>query len=50
MRQRHIGDRLHELDGARENRRLIGQRDARIDIEHVGAGLDLRARIRLDAA
>ena len=45
----HVGDRLHQLDGARENRRLIGQRNARIHVEHVGAGLDLGARIRLDA-
>ena len=48
-RQRHIGDRLHELHGARENRRLIGERNAGIDVEHVGARLDLGARIGLDA-
>ena len=49
-RQRHIGDRLHQLDRARENRRLIGQRNPRIDVEHVSARLDLRARIGFDAA
>ena len=49
-RQRHVGDRLHELHGPREDRRLVGERDARVDVEHVRAGRDLRERIRLDAA
>ena len=49
-RQRQIGDRLHELHRAREDRRLIGERNSGIDVEHVGARLDLGARIRLDAA
>jgi hypothetical protein len=49
-RQRHRGDALHELDGAGEQRRLVGQRDARVDVEHVGPGLDLGDRIGLDPA
>ena len=49
-RQRHVGDRLNELDGLREDRRLVRERDTRVDVEHVRAGFDLRARIGLDAA
>ena len=36
--------------GPGENRRLVRQRNARIDVEHVRAGFDLGARVRLDAA
>ena len=46
--QRHIRDRLNQLDRACKNRRLIGQRNSRIDVQHMRAGLDLRARVRLD--
>ena len=49
-RQRHVGDRLHQLDGLREDRRLVRQRDARVHIEHVRAGFHLGARVGLDAA
>ena len=34
----------------REDRRLVGERDAGVDVEHVGAGGDLRPRVGLDAA
>ena len=36
--------------GAREDRRFVGERYAGVDVEHVRAGLDLRARIGFDAA
>ena len=42
--------RLHELHGSRQQGRLVGQRDAGVDVEHVGAGLDLGHGIGLDAA
>jgi len=48
--KRHVGQRLHELDRLGQDLRLVRQRDAGIDIEHVGAGLDLGQRIGLDAA
>ncbi len=44
-RERHVGDRLHELDRVREDRGLVRERDAGVDVEHLGAGLDLRDRI-----
>lgn len=43
--QRHIGDRLHQLDRLRQDARLIGQRNAGVDIEHMGAGRDLRMHV-----
>ena len=49
-RQRDVDERLDELDGPGEDRRLVGERDARVDVEHVGAGLDLGDRVALDAA
>src|SRR5215472_8462501 len=49
-RQRHIGDRLHELHRLGKDRGLVRQRDAGIHIQHVSAGRHLRERIRLDAA
>src|SRR5215831_2948779 len=49
-RERHIGYRLHELHRLGENRRLIRQGDAGVDIQHVGTGRHLRQRIGLDAA
>jgi hypothetical protein len=49
-RQRQVGDRLHELDGFREDRRLVGERNPGVDVEHVRAGFHLRARVGLDAA
>ena len=36
--------------GAREDRRLVGERNAGVDVEHVRAGGDLRQRVGLDAA
>ena len=38
---------LHRL---RQQRRLVGERDAGVDVEHVGAGLDLGDGVGLDAA
>ena len=49
-RQRQVGDRLHELDGLREDRRLVGERNPGVDVQHVRAGLHLRARVGFDAA
>ena len=49
-RQRHIGERLHELDRLRQDRGLVGERDAGVDVEHVRAGLDLGQRVALDPA
>ena len=49
-RQRQVGDRLHELDGLREDRRLVGERNPGVDVQHVRAGFHLRARVGLDAA
>ena len=49
-RQRHVGERLDELDGLGQDRRLVGQRDAGVDVEHVRAGLDLGERVALDPA
>ena len=34
----------------REDRRLVGQRDAGVDVQHVRAGCHLRQRVGLDAA
>ena len=48
--QRHIGDRLHQFNGVGENARLVGKRNAGVDIQHLGAGRDLRSRVGLDAA
>ena len=47
--QRHVGDRLHQLDRLGEDLRLVRQRDAGIDVEHLRARLDLRQGIGLDA-
>ena len=44
-RERHVRDRLHELDRVREDRRLVGERDAGVDVEHLRARLDLRDRV-----
>ena len=43
-----VGQRLHELDRLRQDRRLVGERDAGVDVEHVRAGLDLGDRVALD--
>jgi hypothetical protein len=47
-RQREVGQRLDEPDRLGQDRRLIGKGDARVDVEHVGAGLDLGDRVALD--
>ena len=39
---------MHQRDGFREYRRLVGQRDACIDVEHVRPGLHLGDGIPLD--
>ena len=48
--QRHVGDALHELDGPGQQRRLVGQGDAGVDVEHVRTGSHLGQRVGLDAA
>ena len=48
--QRHVGQRLDEPDGLGEDRRLVGQRDPRVHVQHVRAGLDLGDRVALDPA
>ena len=40
---------LHQLDAFGEDLRLVGERDAGIDVEHLRAGLDLRQGIGDDA-
>ena len=49
-RERQVDERLDEPDRVGQDRRLVGERDARVDVEHVGAGLDLGERVALDAA
>jgi hypothetical protein len=47
-RQRQIGQRLHELDRLGQDLGLVGERNAGVDVQHVGAGRDLRQGIRFD--
>ncbi len=49
-RQRQVGQALDELDGPGQDGRLVGEGDAGVDVEHVGAGLDLGDHVALDAA
>ena len=49
-RQRHVGERLHQPHRPGQDGGLVGERDAGVDVEHVGPGLDLGERIALDAA
>src|SRR6185295_18159981 len=49
-RQGQIGKRLDELDRLRQDGRLVGQRDAGVDVEHVRAGRDLGQDVALHAA
>ena len=49
-RQRDVGDRLHELHRPGEERRLVGERDPGVDVEHVGPAGDLGDGVRLDPA
>ena len=46
----HVGDGLHELHRPRQQCRLVGQRHAGVDVEHVGTGGDLGDGIGLDPA
>ena len=39
---------LHQLDRLGQQLGLVGQRDAHVDVEHVGAALDLRLDVALD--
>jgi hypothetical protein len=48
--QRHIADGLNELDGLGQDLSLVRERDACVDVQHVGARLHLRAGVGLDAA
>ena len=41
---------MHQLNRFGQHARLIGQGNARVHIEHVGAGLDLGQRVGDDAA
>ena len=49
-RDRHVGDGLHQGDGSGQHRRLVGERDAGVDVEHVCAGFDLGDRVGFDPA
>ena len=46
MRERYVGERLHQPHGLRQDRGLVGERDAGVHVEHVRAGRDLGARVR----
>ena len=45
---RHVGEALHQLDRPGEQVGLVGERDAHVDVEHVGAALDLGLHVALD--
>ena len=47
--QGDVGDRLHELHRARQQGGLVGEGDAGVHVQHVGARLHLRQRVGLDA-
>ena len=49
-RNRHVDQRLHQLDRVGQDPRLVGQRDAGIDVEHGGAGGNLGQGVGLDRA
>ncbi len=49
-RERHVDQRLHQLHGLGEDARLVRERNAGVDVQHVRAGRDLRERIGLDLA
>ena len=46
----HIGNRLHQLYCLAQNTGLIGQWNACVHVEHVGASLDLRQCVGFDPA
>ena len=53
MRERHVGDRLDELDRLAQDRGLVGERNPGVDVEHLRTGLDLGDRVgdhRLEVA
>ena len=43
--ERYVGDRLDELDRLAQDARLVCERNAGVDVEHLRAGLDLRDRV-----
>ena len=47
--ERHVGDGLDELHSRRHDGRLVGEGDAGVNVEHVGAGLHLGYGVRDDA-
>ncbi|MCX6042866.1 MAG: hypothetical protein NTV69_17245 [Caldilinea sp.] len=36
-----VGDRLHDLNGCGQDGGFVGQRDAGVDVQHMGAGRQL---------
>ena len=40
-REGGVGDRLHDLDGCGQDGGFVGQRDAGVDVQHMGAGRQL---------
>ena len=48
-RQGNVDGLLHQLDAFGEDARLVGERNAGVDVEHLRARLDLRERVGDDA-
>ena len=48
--ERQVGQALDQPDGMGQHGRLVGQRDAGVDVEHVGPGRHLGDHVTLDAA
>jgi hypothetical protein len=49
-RQRHVGNRLHQLHGARKKCWFVREGDAGIHVEHVGTGFNLRNCVSFHSA
>ena len=49
-RQGNVDGLLHQLDAFGEDARLVGERNAGVDVEHLRARLDLSQRVGDDAA